>query len=186
MSNLDVIRVSITGPESSGKTSLALDLQKHFNATLVEEYARTHLSNSGKDYTQIDLIHIARQQMQLENEAVDAVRKSEFISNNPQFVFFDTDLYVLKIWSELAFGSCDSFILDHLANDSYDLHLLCMPDLPWEFDELREHPETEQRNFIYQHYLDAMQHQPKPWFVISGEGQMRFDMAVEAIDSIFQ
>jgi nicotinamide riboside kinase len=181
-----IIRISITGPESSGKSTLSVELQKRFDAVLVHEYARLHLENNGKAYTYNDVIEIAQNQILLEKEAIKSFDQKAGSDKKNRFVFFDTDLYVLKIWSELAFGKCESFILNHLANDAYDMHLLCKPDLPWVFDELREHPEPEQRNFIYQHYLDALQHQPKPWFEISGDGTKRIEMAENAIRSVFQ
>ena len=177
----NIIRVSVTGPESSGKTTLANDLHEIFGSGLVEEYARMHLNHNGKAYSQKDLLEIAKRQIAMEREAVESVRKKNVDSNKFSFVFFDTDLYVLKIWSELAFGSCESFILDHLAQDSYDLHLLCKPDIAWEFDELREHPEPHQREFIYHHYLDALQQQPKPWFEIIGQGPERLALAEKKI-----
>jgi|LakMenEpi03Aug12_release.lakeMendotaPanAssembly.Ray.scaffolds.fasta_scaffold692471_2 nicotinamide riboside kinase len=181
-----IIRISITGPESSGKSTLSVELQKRFDAVLVHEYARVHLENNGKAYTYKDVVDIAQRQIDLEKESIKSIAQNEGSGKNKRFVFFDTDLYVLKIWSELAFGKCESFILDHLANDVYDMHLLCKPDLPWVFDEFREHPELEQRNFIYLHYLDAMQHQPKPWFEIYGDGSTRLEMAEKAIQSVFQ
>jgi NadR type nicotinamide-nucleotide adenylyltransferase len=181
-----IFRIAITGPESSGKSTLVDALKKQHNASSISEYARTHLENNGKAYTYSDVIEIAQNQILLEREAIKNFTQNEDSDKKNRFVFFDTDLYVLKIWSEIAFGKCESFILDHLANDSYDMHLLCKPDLPWVFDEFREHPKQEQRNFIYQHYLDAMQHQPKPWFEISGEGNKRIEMAEKAIQSVFQ
>ena len=35
-----MLKIILTGPESSGKTTLAQQLVAHFNAPLVEEYAR--------------------------------------------------------------------------------------------------------------------------------------------------
>lgn len=181
-----IIRISITGPESSGKSTLSVELQRIFDAVFVYEYARVHLKNNGNAYTYKDVNEIAKNQILLEKEAIKSFNQNEGLEKKNHFIFFDTDLYVLKIWSELAFGKCESFILDHLANDAYDMHLLCKPDLPWIFDEFREHPEPEQRNFIYQHYLDAIQNQPKPWFEISGDGTKRIEMAENAIRLVFQ
>ena len=180
--SLKPIRIAITGPESSGKSTLSAALANHFQTNHVDEYARFFLSNNGKAYTYDQLIEMAKKQIEWE---LNAIKFACLDPSKNKFVFFDTDLYVFKIWSELAFGKCESFILDHLANNSYDLHLLCKPDLPWQADELREHPDSNSRNHIYLHYQDALLHQPKPWFEIYGSGINRTNMAIEKISSLF-
>jgi nicotinamide riboside kinase len=178
--SLKPIRIAITGPESSGKSSLSVALANHFQVNYVDEYARFFLSRNGKAYTYDQLVEMAKKQIEWELKAMS------FASLHPtknRLLFFDTDLYVFKIWSELAFGKCESFILDHLSDDAYDLHLLCKPDLPWQADELREHPDANSRNLLYLHYQGALMHQPKPCFEIHGSGINRTNLAIEKISS---
>ena len=59
-------------------------------------------------------------------------------------VFCDTDLLVIKIWSEHSFGYCPDWILRRIEQQQYDLVLLLNVDLPWEPDPLREHPHHRQ------------------------------------------
>ena len=83
-----MIKVAITGPESSGKTTLSEQLANHFNVEWVPEFARTYLIETGGAYTQEDLDFIAKGQF----EEMEKVQDREL-------VFYDTDLTVIKIWS---------------------------------------------------------------------------------------
>ena len=67
-----MIRIAITGPESSGKTTLTNLLGETLNASVFPEYARTYLENLERDYVQDDLDEICEghlhQFMQSESE----------------------------------------------------------------------------------------------------------------------
>ncbi len=66
--------IVMTGPESSGKTTLAKQLADCWNVPLVPEIARDYLR--GKDsYQQHDLVEIAKQQHQQEQ----LIQLSKFI-----------------------------------------------------------------------------------------------------------
>ena len=47
---LQKYRIAITGPESTGKSTLTKALAIHFNTLWVEEFARTYLNNLGRSY----------------------------------------------------------------------------------------------------------------------------------------
>lgn len=160
----------MTGPESTGKTSLAEALAEHYGAPAVPEYARTYLENLDRAYVEEDLLHIARGQLAWEEEYADRAGERLII---------DTSLVVLKIWSEYKYGRCHPFILENLRERRYDLFLLCRPDLPWSFDPLREHPDKREELFnIYQRELTALGF---PYEVISGRGEERIARALAAI-----
>ena len=50
------IRIAITGPESSGKTTLANELTNHYDATLVSEYSREYLEHTQGAYEEKEVI----------------------------------------------------------------------------------------------------------------------------------
>ncbi|MBK7011006.1 MAG: ATP-binding protein [Saprospiraceae bacterium] len=58
-----------TGPESSGKTTLAERLSADLNLPLVPEFARQYLENKGGKYTLEEIDYIAQKQRELESEA---------------------------------------------------------------------------------------------------------------------
>jgi nicotinamide riboside kinase len=97
-------------------------------------------------------------------------------------VFFDTDLLVIKIWAEDAFGQCPAWILRHLEEQRYDLVLLPGIDLPWEYDPLREHP--HRRQYFYELYRNELRKMGAAYVEISGSSAQRFEQARKAVDSL--
>jgi nicotinamide riboside kinase len=71
-----VRKVVISGPESTGKTTLAKDLASHYQTVYVYEYARDYIENLDRPYTYRDVVHIARKQLQIEKEMLRQDRKS--------------------------------------------------------------------------------------------------------------
>ncbi len=176
----EIKKIVVVGAESSGKTTLCRDLAARFNGQLVEEYAREHLMGSGSEYRFEDLLPIAQEQMIREDQAVKKAQK------DAAPLFIDTDLLVMKVWSEFVFGNCHSWILNQLAVRQYSLYLLCKPDLPWESDPLREHPEPHKRNKIHKLYLDFLINQHVPWFEVGGTGETRLENAAGRVLSLLK
>jgi GTPase SAR1 family protein len=59
-----MIKIILTGPESTGKTTLAKQLADYFHAPLVQEYARIFFQKKDTpQYNQADLTEIAKGQM---------------------------------------------------------------------------------------------------------------------------
>ena len=128
-----VKKIVVIGPESTGKSTLCKELAEHFQTVWCEEYAREYLLEHGKEYNYDDLLIIAKGQVALEDAYINKAS-----AGGKDLLFIDTDMYVMKVWCEYAFGQCHSFIINELAERKYDLYLLCNIDLPWASDELRE------------------------------------------------
>ena len=65
-SSHQIIRIAITGPESTGKSTLARQLAEHYQTTWVPEFARVYLDQLGRPYEEGDLVSIAKGQLQAE------------------------------------------------------------------------------------------------------------------------
>jgi len=167
-------KIAITGPESTGKSVLAAELAKHYNTVWVPEYAREYLGGIQRPYEQQDLVKIAKGQLKSE---------AEFLKLAGKILFCDTDLTVIKIWSEYKYKSCDPWILENHISHSYDLHILCNIDLPWTPDPLREHP--KQRKRLFELYIEEFEHAGFPYVIISGSGKERSGNAIKAIEERF-
>ena len=168
-------RILILGPESTGKSTLAEMLAQHFAEPWVPEVAREYLEKLDRPYTYEDLLQIGKQQMNLEDElALTATR----------FLFCDTDLRVIQVWSQHRFGKVDPWVLEEIARRTYDLILLCAPDLPWQEDPLREHPELEMREAFFAKYLQLTKQSGFPFKIIAGDPVKRMSTGVEAIQSL--
>lgn len=170
-----MMRIVIIGPESTGKSTLCRQLAGHYGTVWCPEYARQFLTERGTAYTYDDLTLIAKGQLQLQ-ERMQAGAKNGFY-------FIDTDMYVMKVWHEVAFGACPAWILKTIAKTSYDLYLLCNTDLPWTKDELREYPDLTMRRKLFCMYKDIVINSGTPWAIVSGSNEQRLHTAITAVET---
>jgi NadR type nicotinamide-nucleotide adenylyltransferase len=183
---LSLKKIVVIGPESTGKSWLCEKLSVHFNTNWVKEYAREYLLANGTEYTLNDLTLIAKGQIEAENKLVDLMQNNVEAANTNKPLFIDTDLYVMKVWSEFVFNQCSFEILNGIVLQKNDLYLLCKPDIPWVSDELREYPDLITREKLFLHYKDIMINQSVPWIEINGHFENRFQLAVQAVNQLLQ
>jgi NadR type nicotinamide-nucleotide adenylyltransferase len=175
-------KIVIIGPESTGKSTLSRQLATHYKTLWTAEFAREYLLKNGSAYTYDDLLVIAKGQIQLEEAGL--LNVAALSPNNP-FLFIDTDMYVMKVWCEFVFNKCHQWILDQIAQRKYDLYLLCNTDIPWVKDALREYPDHETRQVLFNMYKDLLVNQQVPWRLISGNQEMRLYNAIGFINEQF-
>ena len=162
--------VVCTGPESSGKTTLAQALAAHLKVPLVREQARDYLSTPR--YVPTDILNIAARQVAAERDA--RVQAS--------LACADTDLQVLYIWWQERFGPAPSALARAYATQSPRLYLLCRPDLPWQADPLRENPNDRDRLFeLYRRDLSARE---LNFAIVEGQGQARVEQALGSVAGV--
>ena len=180
-------KIVAIGPESTGKSRLCEMLADHFHTAWVPEYAREYLIANGTDYTHEQLSEIAEGQLRAEDSIIHQFNETIHPFERKTLpVFIDTDMYVMKVWSEFVFNQCNNAILNKIVHRQYDLYLLCKPDAPWVKDELREYPDYESREKLFHYYKDAMINQSVPWIEISGSYEERFEKAVKATEQLLQ
>ena len=165
-------KVLITGPESSGKSFLSQKLADHFSGSFVSEYARMYLE--GKlVYEEEDLINIAKGQKEQAQKMWDQ-------SNN--IVFSDTGIEVICIWSQVKYNRVNHQISGLLDLEIYDLIMVCEPNIPWEMDELREHPES--RMELFDMYCDFLNQHKLPYKIINAPLTKRLSQGIEFVNQI--
>ncbi|GAB3227209.1 ATP-binding protein [Algoriphagus aestuariicola] len=168
-------RILILGPESTGKSTLAEDLAKHFGEPWVPEFAREYLEKIERPYRYEDLSEIGRGQVASEDLLAEKAER---------FLFVDTDLRVIHIWSEHRFGKTDPWVLDQMAERKYDLILLTDTDLPWTPDPMREYPELEMRQYFFEKYLNLAKVSGFLYAVVSGDRNARREKAIAVLQSL--
>lgn len=66
-------RIVITGPESSGKSTLTKLLAKEYKTSFVQEYAREYLEKIDRPYELEDVLIMAKEQLKQEEEALEKI-----------------------------------------------------------------------------------------------------------------
>src|SRR5215208_1306455 len=171
-------KIVIIGPESTGKTTLCEQLAEHYKTCWCPEFAREYLKELNGKYTYADLLNIARGQLELEDTMITEAKNGLY--------FIDTDMYVMKVWCEVVFEQCHTWILKQIALRQYDLYFLCDTDLPWVKDELREYPDLLFRKKLFKMYKDLVINCGTKWAEISGTDIERLQMAVSIIDTVYR
>lgn len=160
-----MFKVGIIGAESSGKSTLARYLHARYGGLLVEEYGRTYMErfneeHPGEDYTLEDVLAIAHHQVE-ELERLHAMPAEE----QPELVFFDTELIITRVWLEHVYGQCPPWLMEAEHRYPMDVYLLCAPDIPWEDDPVRENPHL--RQYLYEWYEREVEKTGVPYYIIN-------------------
>ena len=177
---INIVKVVIFGPESTGKTTLSNQLARYYNTVWAPEYAREYLQDKWNNYRKTcdadDLIPIAEGQMKLENELAKKADK---------VLICDTDLLETKVYSQEYYGGFVDPKLDQAAKtNKYDLYLLTYIDTPWEADDLRDRPEM--RLEMFNAFEKALKDHNKNYILLKGDKETRLKTAVKAIDKILE
>lgn len=167
-------RIAITGPESTGKSRLAKELADYYQTVWVPEFAREYLSNLNRPYNYDDILIIAKNQLDIENNLITKANR---------FIFCDTDFTVTKIWCDFKYKKTHPWIDEQFKSHKYDCYLLCNIDLPWEYDPQREN--ANERNELFEIYLTTLRTANYPYSIINGEGRLRIQNAIDYINNSF-
>ena len=163
------MKVVLTGPECSGKTTLATQLAEHFGVSIAPEPARAHLQPE-QVYQPSDLLQLTAVQRRLEMMEPAGLQ------------VFDTDLQTIYIWWQEKFGPAPEVLRRGYAEYSSQrdrIYLLCRPDISWEYDPLRENPHDRDR--LYEIYSNDLKARGLVFELIEGQTDQRFKCAVDFI-----
>lgn len=173
----DIIKIAMFGPESTGKTTLSIQLADYYKTEWVPEFARDYLQEKWDTSQSIcdvnDMMPIAHGQTRLENEKLKT-------ANN--FLFCDTNLMVTKVFSEVYYNYCDPLLDEAAVQHQYDLFFLTDIDVPWEKDDLRDRPDD--RKSVFEVFKATLIKNKKPFITLSGDKDSRLKTAVGIIDSL--
>ncbi len=166
-------RVCLFGPESTGKSTLACDLARRYGTSFVAEYARGLLDPKQGRCDPDDIPKIALGQRAAEEALSRQARR---------LLFCDTDALTTTIWSDRLFGGCPDWIRAEARTRRYDLTLLLDVDVPWVDDQQRYLP--DEREAFFARCEAALQAHQRPYVVIRGSWEARWEAACEAVDAL--
>jgi len=168
-----VIRVVLTGSESTGKTVLAHRLGDHFGVPVAEEFVRAYAAERGGILGFADHGPIAKGQMASEDAAVARAK---------DLVILDTDLVSTVVYCDHYFGKCPAWIEEKARERAGDLYLLMQPDVPWVPDGVRDR--GERRDEMHALFRDKLSAMGLRFVEIGGDREARFVAAKRAIEAL--
>lgn len=166
-----VKKVCLYGPESTGKSTLAEKMAKHYRTVFVPEVARELITSN--DITIDDIIKIGQAQ-------TNRVKEMTNIAN--KIVFCDTDLITTKIYAQYYLNHVPD-ILNKLENEiSYDLYFLLDIDVAWVADHLRDF--GDRRLEMFNLFKSELDKRKISYILISGNYEDREEKIIKIIDNM--
>ena len=170
-------RVVLTGSESTGKTTLAERLARHYGVSWVPEFVRDYAATKTSPLDASDVDPIARGQIVREDD-----HRSRAATNNERLLIADTDLLSTAVYAAHYYGRAPDWVVRAARERRPDLYLLLDVDLPWAPDPQRDrgHLRAEMQAL----FRAAVEASGTPFVVISGDAESRFAAARAAIDEL--
>lgn len=166
-----VKKVCFFGPESTGKSSLAISMAKRYQTDFVPEVAREMITVN--DFTVDDIIAIGQAQTKRVHDKTRTANK---------LLFCDTDLITTQIYSQHYLNTIPD-ILFQLENEiHYDLYFLMDIDTPWIADGLRDL--GDRRDEMYTTFRKELDKRNIPYILIQGRDHDREDLVAHSIDKL--
>ena len=172
---MQINRVVISGPESTGKTELACCLASCFGTVWIPEYAREYIAGLDRPYTYEDVEYIAREQVR---------REKEYLRKASGFLFYDTHLIVTKVWMQVVWSEYPLWIDDAIRDSHIQLYLVCDTDMEWVPDGVRENG-GRMREVLLDMYKKEISSYGIPWEVVTGHSEERTRCAISKIEKHF-
>ena len=156
-------RICLTGPECTGKSTLAARLAREFDTVWVPEYAREYAIAHGNTLTADDVEPIARGQIELLERA-------------PARAILDTDLISTVVYARHYYGACPTWIEDEARRRRADLYLLLDTDVAWQPDPARD-TGGDAREDLFDAFRAALDELETKWEIVSGNWEERYSLA---------
>jgi NadR type nicotinamide-nucleotide adenylyltransferase len=169
-----LVRVCVTGPESTGKTTLAQRLAELRGTEWVPEASRSYAERKGGELLASDVAPIAREHLALADAA-----GARALARHARLIVLDTDLVSTVIYARHYYGSVPRWIERTERARRADLYLLCDVDVPWVPDGVRDRPTN--RDAMFELFRTALTRRGANVVVVRGDWDARWALARDAV-----
>lgn len=171
------VRIVVTGPECTGKTTLAHDLAERLGTRWLPEYARRYAAHVGRLLTSADVEPIGHGQIAQEDRLL--AEWTAGAAPSTRAVVLDTDLVSTVVYAHHYYGACPPWILSAAAERRGDLYLLADIDIAWEPDGIRDRPFA--RDAMLKRFREQLAELGARTRLVSGHGSTRLSSALTAV-----
>lgn len=154
------IRVTLTGPECTGKTTLAETTARELDVEWTPEFAREHAETCGHVLSADDVEPIAHGEIANLDRA------------HGDFVIQDTDLISTVVYARHYYGACPQWIEEEARRRRADLYLLLDTDVAWSPDAARD-ANDDAREDLFDAFRAALDEFETRWEIVSGDWNER-------------
>jgi NadR type nicotinamide-nucleotide adenylyltransferase len=175
-----VRRVCVLGAESTGTTTLAEALTRHYQTECVPEYGREYCALKWKDgYTSDwrteEFVHIAETQARREDAAARVANR---------VLIADTDAFTTGLWHERYMGARSAAVDAIGAERRADLYLLTGDEIPFVQDGLRDGEHV--RHAMNAAFDRALRDTGRRFVLLRGAHEGRLAEAVRHVDALLR
>ena len=166
-------RVVITGPECTGKTTLAAALAEQLGTPWMAEQAREYAMAAvlmGGTLGAADVERIAERH---------AVAEDRLLAADPPLIVLDTDLMSTVAYGRHYYGNSSAWLESEARARRGDLYLLCDTDLLWVPDGIRDRPTG--REAMLEHFRRVLAEFNARTADVWGFGPARLEAALAAV-----
>ncbi|SOK58637.1 NadR transcriptional regulator / Nicotinamide-nucleotide adenylyltransferase, NadR family / Ribosylnicotinamide kinase [Yersinia phage fHe-Yen9-04] len=175
-----VKKVCVIGVESTGKSTLTINLANHFSTQYVEEVGRTICEHE---------YHCSESMMNIEDYVYVAmehkVKEHKYVKTANKLLFSDTN-NLITLFSAECMGKT-SVVLSQMANaEEYDLVIMLDIDVPWVYDPLRTNNTSVLRESTFEHLKFLCHAHGVKYHLISGDFDNRYKTAVKLVQQLLE
>lgn len=167
-----VKKICFYGPESTGKSSMALRLAKRFQTESVPEVSREILTSN--EFSRDDIIRIGLVQTQRVLEKIRVANK---------LLFCDTDVITTEIYSQFYLHEIPSELFALEKQIQYDQYFLFQPDVPWVADGIRDL--GHRRDEMYAIFKQELDKRNISYVTVRGSWEERERYIVKVLEESF-
>lgn len=176
-----VKKVCIIGVESTGKSTLTINLANHFSTQYVEEVGRTICENE---------YHWSEDMMNIEDYEYVAMEhkvKEHKVAKTANKVMFSDTNNLITLFSAECMGKTSTVLSQMAHAEDYDLVIMLDIDVPWVYDPLRLNYSPERRSETHDLLKFLCKAHGVKYHLISGSDyDERFKTAVKLVQNLLQ
>ena len=166
-------RICVTGPESTGKTTLTRQLAELTHAEWIPEASRLYAERVNRPLLAGDVSPIAREHLALADPAAERAR------SRGAALVLDTDLVSTVVYARHYYAMVPPWIERAERARRADLYLLCDVDVPWVPDGVRDRP--AEREAMFDLFRRALARRRANFIVVRGDWAARWALARDAV-----